>query len=156
MTKNNSLCNSYDLSSVKSIFTGAAPLGSETANELQKQYPGWMIRQGYGTLHAFIHRLSRLYPITGLTETCTVVCSTAEHDIWFGSSGSLLPSFEARIISAEGKEITSYGQAGELLIRSPTVVLGYLNNDSANKETFQDGWVRTGDEALNQKKPEGY
>ena len=48
MTKNKGLCNKYDLQSVRTIFTGAAPLGSETAEELQKQYPAWKIRQGYG------------------------------------------------------------------------------------------------------------
>jgi acyl-coenzyme A synthetase/AMP-(fatty) acid ligase len=49
MAKNNSACSKYDLSSVRSIFTGAAPLGAETAEELQKIYPSWKIRQGYGT-----------------------------------------------------------------------------------------------------------
>lgn len=96
-----------------------------------------------------------LTPFTGLTETCTVVCSSVDDDIWFGSSGSLLPSFEARIISAEGREITGYDQAGELVVRSPSVALGYLNNDAANKETFQDGWMRTGDEVLVKKSPRG-
>jgi ribosome assembly protein SQT1 len=49
MAKNNPVCSKYDLSSVKSIFTGAAPLGAETAEDLQKLYPSWTIRQGYGT-----------------------------------------------------------------------------------------------------------
>jgi ribosome assembly protein SQT1 len=48
MAKNNPTCSKYDLSSVRSIFTGAAPLGAETAEELQKIYPTWKIRQGYG------------------------------------------------------------------------------------------------------------
>ena len=99
--------------------------------------------------------------ITGLTETCTVVSSTASTDIWFGSSGSLLPGFTAKIVSAEGKEITEYGQPGELVVQSPSVVLGYLNNDKANAETFiadTDGkgrWMRTGDEAVFRKAPSG-
>ncbi|MCJ1258805.1 hypothetical protein MMC24_006638 [Lignoscripta atroalba] len=138
MTKNKALCDKYDLSTVQSIFTGAAPLGPETADTLHEQRPDWLIRQGYG-----------------LTETSTVVCSTPSNDIWFGSSGSLLPSVEARIVSVEGNDITGYDQPGELLIRSPTVVLGYLNNDAANKETFQDGWMRTGDEAVIRKGPRG-
>lgn len=81
---------------------------------------------------------------TGLTETSTVVCSTPADDIWFGSSGSLLPSIEAKIVSIEGIEIDGYDQPGELVVRSPAVVLGYLNNEKANLETFQDGWMRTG------------
>ena len=58
-------------------------------------------------------------------------------------------------MSVEGEEITGYDQPGELLIRSPSVVLGYLNNDEANKSTFQDGWMRTGDEAMIRKSSKG-
>jgi len=139
MTKNPQMLAKYDLSSVWSLFTGAAPLGEETAEDLQKMFPSWKIRQGYG-----------------LTETCTVVCSTSPDDIWFGSSGSLLPSIECKIVTIEGNEITGYDQPGELLVKSPAVVLGYLNNDKANKETFQDGYMRTGDEAVIRKGKNGH
>lgn len=74
--------------------------------------------------------------------------STSKHDIWHGSSGSLLPYVECRIVDPEGKEIEAYGQSGEVLVRSPSVVLGYLNDEKSSKETFQDGWLRTGDEGL--------
>jgi len=50
MAKNQPACSEYDLSSVQAVFTGAAPLGAETAEELQKVYPSWKIRQGYGRL----------------------------------------------------------------------------------------------------------
>lgn len=138
MTKNEKALAKYDLSSVISIFTGAAPLGKETAEDLQKIYPSWAIRQGYG-----------------LTETSTVVCSTSPEDIWLGSSGSLLPGVQVKIVTVEGNEVTGYDQPGELLVKSPSVVLGYLNNDKANKETFQDGWMRTGDEAVIRKAESG-
>ena len=92
---------------------------------------------------------------TGLTETSTVICSTPPDDVWFGSSGSLLPAVEAKIVSIEGNEITGYDQPGELVVKAPSVVLGYLNNEKANKETFQDGWMRTGDEAVVRKGPKG-
>jgi len=97
----------------------------------------------------------------GLTETCTVVCSTAEDDIFLGSSGSLLPGFTAKIVSPDGKEVSGYDQPGELVVQSPSVVLGYLNNEKANEETFlqdTDGkgrWMRTGDEAVIRKSPKG-
>jgi len=96
-----------------------------------------------------------------LTETCTVVSSSPETDIWFGSSGSLLPGYKAKIMSLEGVEITGYNQPGELVVQSPSVVLGYLNNPKANKETFFDDtdgkgrWMRTGDEAEIRKAPSG-
>ena len=138
MTKNKSLCDRFDLSAVTGIFTGAAPLGQETAEDLLKQHPSWKIRQGFG-----------------MTETSTVVLSTAADDIWFGSSGSLLPAVEAKILSTEGTDITEYDQPGELIVKSPSGVLGYLNNEEATKETFQDGWIRTGDEAVVRKGPKG-
>ena len=50
MAKNKATLDKFDLSSVKAIFTGAAPLGAETAMELQSQYPSWKIRQGYGKI----------------------------------------------------------------------------------------------------------
>lgn len=82
--------------------------------------------------------------------------STSPNDIWFGSSGSILPGIECKIVTLEGHEVTGYDQPGELLVKSPSVVLGYLNNDKANKETFQDGFMRTGDEAVVRKGPNGH
>lgn len=59
-------------------------------------------------------------------------------------------------MSNEGADIAEYDQPGELLIRSPAVVLGYLHNDQANKETFRnDGYMHTGDEAVFKKGPNG-
>lgn len=91
----------------------------------------------------------------GLTETSTVVSSTPVNDIFLGSSGCLLPGFEAKLLSPEGVEVTGYNEPGELVVRSPSVVIGYLNNDKATKETFQDGWMFTGDEAVIRKSPNG-
>ncbi|PGH00705.1 hypothetical protein AJ79_08125 [Helicocarpus griseus UAMH5409] len=138
MVKNGELMKNYDLSSVRSIVTGAAPLGLETAEQLLALQPSWQILQAYG-----------------LTETTAVATYTSPHDILFGSSGSLLPLLDARLVSLDGDEIEEYDKPGELLLRGPTVVLGYLNNETANKETFQDGWLRTGDEAVIRKSPKG-
>ncbi|WEW56512.1 hypothetical protein PRK78_001957 [Emydomyces testavorans] len=138
MLRNKQVCDKRDLSAVRAIFTGAAPLGKEPATELQQWKPSWSIRQGYG-----------------LTETCTVVCSTSSHDIWLGSSGCILPGVECKIVSPEGVELTGYDNLGELVVKSPSVVLGYLNNEQATKETFFDGWMRTGDEAVVRVAPSG-
>lgn len=143
-TQRASALSKYDLSSVRAIFTGAAPLGRETAEALWKIFPNWIIRQGYG-----------------LTETCVVVSSSIETDIWLGSSGSLLPGVETRIVTTDCKEITSLDTSGELWVKSPSLTLGYLNNEKANRETFvleEDGsrWLRTGDEAVFRKAPSGY
>ncbi|KAF7175265.1 hypothetical protein CNMCM7691_007305 [Aspergillus felis] len=138
MLRNQDVCSEFDLSSVTTLFTGAAPLGMETAADFKKIYPKVTVRQGYG-----------------LTETSTVVCSTHPADVVLGSSGILLPGVEARIMTPEGKEVTSYDTPGELVVRSPSVVLGYLNNEKATKETFEDGWMRTGDEAVVRVSPKG-
>ncbi|KAH9204804.1 4-coumarate-CoA ligase, variant [Leptodontidium sp. 2 PMI_412] len=142
MVKNKELLKQYDLSSVHSIFSGAAPLGKETIRELSGQFPSWTVRQGYG-----------------LTESCTAVTSSHPEDIWFGSSGCLLAGFEVKIINSEGKEVITYDQPGELLVKSPSVVIGYLKNDKANAETFvelPDGrYLRTGDEAIMRISPKG-
>lgn len=48
MAKNKNLLDKYDLSSVHTLWTGAAPLGAETADEVHGIWPQWLIRQGYG------------------------------------------------------------------------------------------------------------
>jgi long-subunit acyl-CoA synthetase (AMP-forming) len=88
-----------------------------------------------------------------VTETSTVVCSTIPSDVYFGSSGSLLPGIEARIVTPEGEEVTALETPGELWVKGPAVTLGYLNNDKATKETFVDGYLRSGDEAVVRKHP---
>lgn len=73
----------------------------------------------------------------------------------FGSSGCIIPAYQIRLVSEEGVDIKEYDQPGELVVKSKAVVLGYLNNPEANKETFQDGWLRTGDKALVRKSAKG-
>jgi acyl-CoA synthetase (AMP-forming)/AMP-acid ligase II len=133
-----------DLGSVRSVFTGAAPLAEVKMRELRVLYPAWSLHQGYGT-----------------SET-SLVSRTAEHDVWFGTSGSLLPGVEARLVGPEGREITALNTMGELLVRGPGVMMGYLADDAnetcgANGEalitTYNDDgkeerWYRTGDEAM--------
>lgn len=151
------VCSKYDLSSVRLLFTGAAPLGMETATDFLKFYPDVLIRQGYGMwLFALLIDTRLTFSRIGLTETSTVISSTHPNDIWLGSSGALLPGVEARIVTPENEEITAYDTPGELVVRSPSVVLGYLNNDKATEETFVDGWMRTGDEAVIRVSPNGF
>ncbi|KAK4935237.1 hypothetical protein LTR10_023664 [Elasticomyces elasticus] len=133
LVKNKVLCDQFDLTSVRSVMTGAAPLGKETAQEFASQHPDWVTRQGYG-----------------MTETATAVTNTSPADVWFGSSGCLLSGVEAKVLSSEGVEITEYNKPGELLVKAPSIVLGYLNNPKANAETFIDmpegRFLNTGDE----------
>jgi acyl-CoA synthetase (AMP-forming)/AMP-acid ligase II len=61
-----------------------------------------------------------------------------------GMTGILCPSIEARILREDGSE-ADYNEIGELILRGPTIALGYWNNEKATKETFKDGWLHTGD-----------
>ena len=54
MANNKPTLDRFDLSSIKVLFTGAAPLGEEVAQALLKQHPTWHIRQGYGTSRLFL------------------------------------------------------------------------------------------------------
>ena len=61
-----------------------------------------------------------------------------------GMTGILCPFLEARIIREDGSD-ADYDEIGELILRGPTIALGYMNNEKATKETFKDGWLYTGD-----------
>jgi acyl-CoA synthetase (AMP-forming)/AMP-acid ligase II len=133
MANNLELLRKYDLSSVRFLYSGAAPLGKEIVGLLKSKYKNWNMCQAYG-----------------LTESATVVTSSARSDIWLGSSGSLIPGAEVRIVSIDGKEIESYNTPGEVWIKAPSVVLGYLDNVKSTAETFVEDksgrWLKTGDE----------
>ncbi|KAM6507165.1 hypothetical protein FALCPG4_018547 [Fusarium falciforme] len=153
------ICAKYDLSSVKFLYSGAAPLAEETMQQLKSIYPGWTVGQAYGQFDDGISLKVTDLRAQGMTETATVVSSPSEHDIFMKASGSLLPGTKAKIVDTVGNEITSYDCSGELLVQAPSVVLGYLNNERATAETFvfdADGrWIRTGDEALFTLAPSG-
>ena len=61
-----------------------------------------------------------------------------------GMTGILCPFLEARILREDGSD-ADYNEIGDLILRGPTIAIGYLNNEKATKETFKDGWLYTGD-----------
>ncbi|KAL2209210.1 AMP-binding enzyme [Sarocladium strictum] len=135
-------CRQYDLSSVRCVFSGAAPLGEELIQDIGKLYPKWHMVQGYG-----------------MTESAPLSMCSLETDLLLGSSGCLVPGIKAKIIDADGNEVTEYEKRGEILVQGPNIAAGYLNNEKANAETFvwdEDGrWLKTGDEVLVRKAPSG-
>ncbi|KAF3902814.1 hypothetical protein AA313_de0205694 [Arthrobotrys entomopaga] len=141
LAKNKAIVDKYDLSSVKFIMTGAAPLTAELSMEMDKIYPWMKVVQAYG-----------------MTESSTVVCYTSAEDIWHGSSGCILPGIKCRIVNADGRDVGE-DEPGELLVHADNVVIGYLNNQKANDETFITEnnlrWLRTGDEAVIRKSKAG-
>lgn len=89
-----------------------------------------------------------------------MVVITSEVDGLVGSSGSVIPGTKIKLVDVKGKEVTSHETRGELLVQSPSVVLGYFGNEKATAETFvwdDDGrWLKTGDEVLVRKSSLGH
>jgi acyl-CoA synthetase (AMP-forming)/AMP-acid ligase II len=128
LAKHPSIAN-YDLSSVRVVFSGAAPLDAKTAGECAQRI-GCRVIQGYG-----------------LTETSPVthaVPNTVE-DMPPGTVGYALPNTECRVLSAEGAELGP-GEDGEICIRGPQVMRGYLNNEAATASSIDgEAFFHTGD-----------
>lgn len=61
-----------------------------------------------------------------------------------GACGLLSPGVEARIVREDGSD-ADVDEPGELWTRGPNTTLGYFGNEQATRETFIDGWLRTGD-----------
>ncbi len=119
----------YDLSSMRKIFCGAAPLGGELGDEAAERI-GCPIVQGYG-----------------MTELSPISHATAGADFKAGSSGITVPNTECRIVDPEGND-QGPDDEGELWVRGPQVMKGYLNNAEATEATIDsDGWLHTGDVA---------
>jgi steroid-24-oyl-CoA synthetase len=82
----------------------------------------------------------------GLTETSGII--TAVGNIFFSarptSAGLVMPTLEAKVIDEEGNDLPE-GSRGELCVKGPVVVKGYLNRPEATAEAIQNGWFRTGD-----------
>jgi acyl-CoA synthetase (AMP-forming)/AMP-acid ligase II len=119
----------HDLSSIEVIMSGAAPLGAELAESVAKRIDCTVI-QGYG--------LTETSPVTH------VIRPAGENRP--GSIGQALPNTECRLVDPESGKDVGEGEPGELWIRGPQVMKGYLNNDEATRHTIDDdGWLHTGD-----------
>ena len=125
------LVDQYDLSSLRQVFSGAAPLGAELAQEASNRINCEVV-QGYG-----------------MTEMSPVSHVTRMGGFKPGTCGVTVANTECRIVDAEGGEDQGVGAVGELWVRGPQVMKGYLNNPEATAETIDaDGWLHTGDVAF--------
>jgi long-subunit acyl-CoA synthetase (AMP-forming) len=92
----------------------------------------------------------------GMTESSPAVLAMSEPEGFehAGAAGRLLPNLEARLVDDEGRDLPeSEESVGELWVRGPTVMKGYLNNASATEDTITaDGWLKTGDLVKRDKK----
>ena len=123
------LVDKYNLSSLNCIFSGAAPLSGDMVQAVKDRLGVADVRQGYG-----------------LTETSPVtnVCPPGVDKT--SSIGSMILNTEGCILDSETGDVLGPDQVGELLVRGPQVMKGYLNRPEATaKSITEDGWFRTGD-----------
>jgi len=122
--------DNYDLSSLKFVLSGAAPLGADLAEAAASRIDCEVV-QAYG--------MTELSPATHVTPA---------GGYRPGSVGLTVPNVDARIVDPDSGEDQDVGGEGELWVRGPMVMKGYLNNEEATAETIDsDGWLHTGDVA---------
>lgn len=119
-----------DLSSVRVISSGAAPMPVEMINRMRALAPDAVVAEGYG-----------------LTEVTMGVTSGPMHRSGLRKPGTVgVPVFdtEVRIVDVDGRPVPA-GERGEVCVRGPQVMAGYHNRPEATAEVLTDGWLRTGD-----------
>jgi acyl-CoA synthetase (AMP-forming)/AMP-acid ligase II len=123
----------YDLSNLRYLFSGAAPLGAELA-EACEQRLGIRVRQGYGLTET--SPVSHYHPMDG---------DRVELD----SVGPSAPNTECRLVDSDTGDDVPFGERGEVWIRGPQVMKGYFNKPEATAACMTpDGWFKTGDVAV--------
>ena len=127
---NSPIVANYDLSRLHTLFSGAAPL-SQSLTQVCMDRLKCKVRQGYG-----------------MTETSPVTHSSPADpaQVKFGSVGVCAPNTECKIIDLETGQPLGRNQEGELCVRGPQIMKGYLNKPEATVHTIDAaGWLHTGD-----------
>ncbi len=121
---------SYDLSSLRVVSTGAAPLKASVLDTF-REATGVSVSESYGLTEA------------GPTSHSN---SAGPFDR-AGTVGPVVTDVECRLVDETGRDVP-IGEPGEILLRSPGLMLGYWRNPKATAETLRDGWLHTGDVAV--------
>jgi long-chain acyl-CoA synthetase len=119
----------YDLSSLESVAYGGAPSAPELVRKIVETFPKSQPGQGWG-----------------MTETSAAVTGNSAEDYEHrpDSCGPAVPVCDLKIVDPEGRTLPC-GEVGELWARGPNIVINYWNKPEATAQTFEDGWVKTGD-----------
>jgi 4-coumarate--CoA ligase len=122
------MVDNYDLSNLRYMMSGAAPLSAELAAEAAARLKVDVV-QGYG-----------------MTEMAPVSHATPPGRNRPGTVGLTAPNTECQIVDPGTGQAVGVGEEGELWVRGPQIMAGYLNNTAATEATLtEDGWLRTGD-----------
>ena len=123
------LVDKYDLSSLKQITSGAAPLSGALADACGERL-NCVVKQGYG--------LTETSPVTHITPFGRKVKP--------GAVGNSVPNTETMIVDVATDQPLPSGETGEIWVRGPQVMKGYHNNEPATRAMVdQNGWLHTGD-----------
>ena len=118
----------YDFRSLRGTFVGAAPLTRAIKEDFEKKTGGRMI-EGYG-----------------LTEAVTAIMANPYQGMHkLGSIGIPFPDVDVKIASLDDGRDLAPGELGEIVLRSPTVMLGYYKKAEETRNTVPDDWLHTGD-----------
>jgi long-chain acyl-CoA synthetase len=130
---NHPLIQKTDMTSIKGCFSGSAPLPIEVIRDFEKK-TGAVIVEGFGMTEST--PVTHVNPFAGGKRKV-------------GSIGIPIPCTEARIVDlVTGNTDMPVGETGELIIRGPQVMRGYLNKPDETAQTVTDGWLHTGDIAM--------
>ncbi len=119
-----------DLSAIRGLSSGAAPLPLPVLDALQARFPDALIGEGYG--------------LTEVTMMATANPSWRSGVRKAGTVGVAAYDTEVRVVDLDGAPLPT-GERGEVCIRGPQVMQGYLHRPEATAEVLSDGWLRTGD-----------
>eukprot|EP00252_Welwitschia_mirabilis_P008408 TRINITY_DN20220_c0_g1_i3.p1 TRINITY_DN20220_c0_g1~~TRINITY_DN20220_c0_g1_i3.p1 ORF type:complete len:466 (+),score=-31.77 TRINITY_DN20220_c0_g1_i3:303-1700(+) len=133
ITKTPSL-DAFDISSVRIIMCGAAPLGKDLEDALRDKFPKAIFGQGYGMTEA------------GPVLAMNLAFAKEPFPVKSGSCGTVVRNAEIKIIDTETGVSLPHNQCGEICIRGPEIMKGYLNDPEATALTIdKHGWLHTGD-----------
>jgi len=124
----------YDFSSLRGIFVGAAPLTRAIKEEFEAKLQATG-KTGGGMIEGY-----------GLTEAVTAIMANPYQGMHkLGSIGIPFSDVDVKIVSLDDGRDLAPGELGEIVLRSPTVMLGYYKNAEETQKTIVDGWLYTGD-----------